>query len=213
MSITENVKNLLEEVNTISKDVLVIAASKMRTPEEIDEAKLAGISVFAENRVQEFVDKVDNVNVNWHFIGKLQTNKVKHLVGRVEVIHSCDSKKLAEKINEVAKNRSVVQQILLEVNIGNEESKGGISKDNFYEFYSSCLELENIQVVGIMSVLPKNSSSELYLQLKNIYDKLKLENKNIKYLSMGMSNDYQLAISCGANVIRVGTKIFGARSY
>ncbi len=213
MSIAENVNKLLLEVAELSSDVLVVAASKMRITSEILEARDAGILVFAENRVQEFVDKVDNTPVNWHFIGKLQTNKVKFVVGKVDVIHSCDSLKLAEKINQVAKDRRVVQKILLEINIANEESKGGISKENFDNLYFQCENMENIQVVGIMSVLPKNSNIELYLQLKKIYDRIKLENKNVQYLSMGMSNDYQTAIACGANVIRVGTKIFGARSY
>lgn len=212
MSIRENVKNLIDEINSLSSDVLIIGASKTRTIEEITEAKEAGIEVFAENRVQEFVEKENLANLRWHFIGQLQTNKAKYLVGKVEVIHSVDNEKLADEISKLALNRNVVQQILIEINIGQEESKGGVLKKDFEKLYTHCQNLPNIKVVGIMTVMPKFAEKELYLKIKQLYDKLKIENNEIRYLSVGMSNDYALAIECGANVVRIGTKIFGARS-
>lgn len=212
MSIRENVKNLIDEINSLSSDVLIIGASKTRTIEEITEAKEAGIEIFAENRVQEFVEKENSANLRWHFIGQLQTNKAKYLVGKVEVIHSVDNEKLADEISKLALNRNVVQQILIEINIGQEESKGGVLEKDFEKLYTHCQNLPNIKVVGIMTVMPKFAEKELYLKIKQLYDKLKIENNEIRYLSVGMSNDYSLAIECGANVVRIGTKIFGARS-
>ncbi|MEG1520035.1 MAG: YggS family pyridoxal phosphate-dependent enzyme [Clostridia bacterium] len=211
MSIFENTKNLIDEVNSMSNDVLIVAASKMRTVDEIEECKRGGIEVFAENRVQEFVDKVDLTDVKWHFVGQLQTNKVKYLVGRVELIHSVDSEKLADEISKIARKKNVTQEILIEINIGGEETKGGVSEANFDNLYLHCQNLPNVKVVGIMSVMPKSASTKLYLRIKEIYDKIRIENKDIKYLSVGMSGDYQRAIEYGANVIRIGTKIFGAR--
>ncbi|MEG1804834.1 MAG: YggS family pyridoxal phosphate-dependent enzyme [Clostridia bacterium] len=211
MSIFENTKNLIDEVNSMSNDVLIVAASKMRTVDEIEECKRGGIEVFAENRVQEFVDKVDLTDVRWHFVGQLQTNKVKYLVGRVELIHSVDSEKLADEISKIAQKKNVTQEILIEINIGCEETKGGVSEANFSNLYEYCHNLPNVKVVGIMSVMPRSAPTKLYLRIKEIYDRIRKENKDIKYLSVGMSGDYQRAIECGANVIRIGTKIFGAR--
>lgn len=211
MSIFENAKNLIDEVNSISNDVIIVCASKQRTIAEIEEAKNAGIEIFAENRVQEFVDKVGFVDAKWHFVGRLQTNKAKYLVGNVELIHSVDNEKLANEISRLAIKKKVTQEILIEVNVGNEESKGGVSECGFDKLYSRCLTLPNIIVVGIMTVMPKCAEQKLYLRIKEIYDMIKRENTNIRYLSVGMSGDYKIAIENGSNVIRIGSKIFGAR--
>lgn len=212
MTIKENAIQIIEEVKQLNSDVIIIAASKTQSEDSILEAKAAGINYFAENRVQEFVKK-QLIGVNWHFIGNLQKNKVKYLVGKVQLIHSVDSIDLVDEINRIAHNKNVIQDILIEINVGKETSKSGVLLENFDNLYNYALKLQNVVVCGIMAVMPKNSSEELYLIMKELYDRIKNNNPNIKYLSMGMSNDYVTAIKYGANIIRLGTKIFGSRNY
>lgn len=212
-NIKENAKNVVNEIKSLNPNVTLIAASKTHTAEEIMEANSGGIEIFAENRVQEFREKFPNTDVRWHFIGRLQTNKVKYIVGKVELIHSVDSIRLADAIEKRAEKENVVQDILLEVNVGKEDSKGGVDVDYLNELYLYTKSLKHLRVCGLMSVLPINAEKDLYLQIKEIYDKMKLTDSNFKYLSVGMSSDYKIAIECGSNVVRIGTKIFGKRSY
>lgn len=211
MSITENANNLIKEIGTLNKCVTIVAASKTQGIENIKLARLGGITVFGENRVQEFSEKFGKIDVKWHFIGHLQTNKVKKVVGKAELIHSVDSKRLVDEIDKCAEKLGVIQKVLLEINIGREESKSGVLPENFDELYYYTISKKGVNVVGIMSVMPKNADEELYLQLKEIYDRIRKENENIAILSCGMSGDYETAIKNGSNMIRIGTKIFGRR--
>ena len=213
MTITENAKNLIEEVRRDFGNVLIVAASKMQSIENIELAKLGGIEVFGENKVQEFIEKYGKTKCRWHFIGHLQTNKVKYLVGKVELIQSVDSKKLLNEIQKCASKLGIIQDVLLEINVGKEESKSGVIPEEFDDLYAYANKLPNVRVCGIMSVMPKDCNEKLYLQLRQIYDKIENNNDNISFLSCGMSGDYRLALKYGANVIRIGTNIFGKRDY
>ena len=210
--IKENIKSILDEIN--GYDAKLIAVSKTRTIEEILEAYNVGIRDFGENHVQELVKKREVLpkDIRWHMIGHLQTNKVKDLLkDSIYLIHSVDSIKLAKEIN---KRSSIKQDILLEVNIGEEESKYGFkpSFDELKKVLDEIKDLNNINVVGLMCVAPNTDNP---IDNKKYFDKLRLLNDKLglKVLSMGMSNDYDVAIKCGSTYIRVGTKIFGKREY
>ena len=210
--IREKIKRILNEISHY--DCKLIAVSKTRTNDEIMEAYQVGIRDFGENHVKELVEKrkVLPKDINWHMIGHLQTNKVKELLDEdVFLIHSVDSIKLAKEISKRAKKK---QDILLEVNIAKEEAKYGFNPD--YEELKNVLEeissLENINCIGLMCVAPNTSTPEdnkkYFNLLKDLNTKLGLNT-----LSMGMTNDYLVASSCGASYIRVGTGIFGERDY
>ena len=210
--IKDNIKSILDEISDY--DAKLIAVSKTRTIEEILEAYNVGIRDFGENHVQELVKKRELLpkDIRWHMIGHLQTNKVKDLLkDSIYLIHSVDSIKLAKEIN---KRSSIKQDILLEVNIGEEESKYGFkpSFDELKKVLDEIKELENINVVGLMCVAPNTDNP---IDNKKYFDKLRILNEKLglKVLSMGMSNDYDVAIKCGSTYIRVGTKIFGKREY
>ena len=210
--IKDNIKSILDEISDY--DAKLIAVSKTRTIDEILEAYNVGIRDFGENHVQELVKKrvLLPKDIRWHMIGHLQTNKIKDLLkDSVYLIHSVDSIKLAKEIN---KRSSIKQDILLEVNIGEEESKYGFkpSFDELKKVLDEIKELENINVVGLMCVAPNTDNP---IDNKKYFDKLRLLNDKLglKVLSMGMSNDYDVAIKCGSTYIRVGTKIFGKREY
>ena len=183
----------------------------------------AGLNNLGENRVQEFVnkyEKMDNSNINWHIIGHLQTNKVKYIINKVKLIHSLESLSLAEEINKRSKQHGVVTEVLVELNIGEEESKFGIKNDELMDFIKSIENLENIKIVGLMTVAPYVENKEdvrwVFKEMKRLYDIVSnksFKNVQMKYLSMGMTNDYDVAIEEGSNVIRIGTAIFGSRIY
>ena len=210
--IKDNIKSILDEISDY--DAKLIAVSKTRTVEEILEAYNVGIRDFGENHVQELVKKREVLpkDIRWHMIGHLQTNKVKDLLKEsIYLIHSVDSIKLAKEIN---KRSSIKQDILLEVNIGEEESKYGFipSFDELKKVLDEIKDLNNINVVGLMCVAPNTDNP---IDNKKYFDKLRLLNDKLglKVLSMGMSNDYDVALKCGSTYIRVGTKIFGKREY
>ncbi len=205
-----------------AEDIILLAATKTVSADRINYAIEQGITYIGENRVQELLSKDSEVSpaAHRHFIGHLQTNKVKDIVDRVEMIESVDSLRLAEKIGAECKKRGKVMDVLLEVNIGNEESKSGFTPEGIYEEIDELLEIEGIRVCGIMSIPPvftdratgRKFFERLYDIFVDISDK-KLDNSNRLYLSMGMSSDYDLAIECGANIVRIGTGLFGDRNY
>ena len=216
----ENLKNILEELskgNNLGEEITLIGATKTMPPEVINEAIGLGLKVVAENRVQEFREKTDFIdkNARQDFIGHLQTNKVKYLVGKVDIIHSVDSVKLAETISERAIKLNVKQKVLLEINIGGELSKSGFSKENAFDYATSLSKMEGIELVGIMAMLPKSDNegylASLCIEVRNIYDRLIKSGLNLKVLSMGMSGDYKIAIKNGSNTVRLGSIIFGKR--
>lgn len=205
-----------------AEDVLLCAVTKTRTADEINEAIDAGITDIGENKVQEIMDKFDSVKpVRWHLIGHLQTNKVKYIIDKVSMIHSVDSLHLAQEIDKRAAQHGITMDILIQVNSAQEESKFGISTDETEGMIRDILDkCPNIRIRGLMCIAPFAENPEdvrvYFAQVKKLYDEYSsIEHKNLdfKYLSMGMSHDYEVAILEGANLIRVGTAIFGERDY
>lgn len=222
--VIENYKNAmsrletaLEESGKSMKDVLVIGASKTMPLERILFVRdNTDVKIFGENRVQELLEKY-TPEVRWHFIGQLQTNKVKYIVDKVELIHSVDRLSLLQEIDRQAKKHGKVQDILIEVNIGGEEKKGGVAPAEVIDFAKEVDKYPSVRLKGLMSVLPnveKDALNAFYLQLSKLYDTLKqtrLDNADIRYLSAGMSNDYDVAVKYGANIVRLGRALFGER--
>lgn len=222
--VIENYKNAmsrletaLEESGRSMQDVLVIGASKTMPLERILFVRdNTDVKIFGENRVQELLEKY-TPDVRWHFIGQLQTNKVKYIVDKVELIHSVDRLSLLQEIDRQAKKHGKVQDILIEVNIGGEEKKGGVAPAEVIDFAKEVDKYPSVRLKGLMSVLPnveKEALNAFYLQLNKLYDTLKqtrLDNADIRYLSAGMSNDYDVAVKYGANIVRLGRALFGER--
>lgn len=222
--VIENYKNAmsrletaLEESGRSIKDVLVIGASKTMPLERILFVRdNTDVKIFGENRVQELLEKY-TPDVRWHFIGQLQTNKVKYIVDKVELIHSVDRLSLLQEIDRQAKKHGKVQDILIEVNIGGEEKKGGVAPAEVIDLAKEVDKYPSVRLKGLMSVLPnveKEALNAFYLQLSKLYDTLKqtrLDNADIRYLSAGMSNDYDVAVKYGANIVRLGRALFGER--
>ena len=219
MVIVENLENVRETVKNCARDVVMIAATKTQTKETIDEfASLAPEFVLGENRVQELVAKYDERYV-WHFIGRLQTNKVKYIIDKVALIHSLDRLELATEIEKQATKHDKVQDCLVEINMGSEISKGGIEPDKLAEFVDSLKDFKHLRILGIMSVLPnledKTELRKLYANLQQLFEQLKTlrqDNLEVKYLSAGMTNDYEIALEYGSNMIRLGRVLFGERN-
>lgn len=227
-TVTENLKIVENKISAAAEkngrkrsDVLLVAVTKTHPPKMINEAIKAGVTDIGENKPQEIRDKYDDVlKVNWHMIGHLQTNKVKYVVGKCVLIHSVDSVKLAEEIDRQARKTGIVQDILIEVNISGEETKSGINPEKIYEMLDIIKDFQNIRVRGLMTIAPKTDNSiTSKLHFDNIHKlfvdirQKKYDNISMDYLSMGMSGDYEQAIECGANIVRVGSAIFGARNY
>lgn len=222
--VIENYKNAmsrletaLEESGRNVQDVLVIGASKTMPLERILFVRdNTDVKIFGENRVQELLEKY-TPDVRWHFIGQLQTNKVKYIIDKVELIHSVDRLSLLQEIDRQAKKHGKVQDILIEVNIGGEEKKGGVAPKEVIDFAKEVDKYPSVRLKGLMSVLPnveKDALDAFYLQLSKLYDTLKqtrLDNADIRYLSAGMSNDYDVAVKYGANIVRLGRALFGER--
>ena len=219
--ITENVKTLLSELkagNALGEPVTLVAATKTQTADAINEALAAGIEDIGENRVQEFRDKYDLVHGGRrHFIGHLQTNKVKYLVGKTYLYHSCDRMELAEEISKRSEKAGVLSDVLVQINIGSEETKGGFEFDEGFAAYKKIAALPAVRVRGFMAMLPAEGEEKYLLSLvkkmRALYEKAKENDENIRYLSMGMSGDYRLCLQGGANMVRIGTTIFGLRNY
>lgn len=220
--INEAVRAELEAVQRPADSVRLIAVTKTYGVDVINEAIDCGVCDIGENRVQEIMEKYDFVKpVRWHLIGHLQKNKVKYIIDKVELIHSVDSFDLAKEIDRQAQKHNKIQKILLEVNVSGEESKFGILPS---ECENLCREIAeafpNIRIEGLMTVAPFTDDRELLKQvfdgLKNLRDKIAAKNiagVSMTELSMGMTNDFRLAVGCGSTMVRVGTGIFGKRDY
>ena len=230
MSIAENVARIKAQMRDAAiaagrepKDILLCAATKMNDAENVRQAIAAGVDCCGENRVQELTQKLSEnayEGAPIHFIGHLQTNKVKQVVGKVSLIHSVDSLRLLEAINKEAAKQGIIQDILLEINIGNEESKSGFSPDTLAPVLEIMGEYSNICVRGLMAIPPicQNSTDnhKFFQKMCNLSVDItakKYDNVSVEILSMGMSDDYEDAIACGSTMIRVGTAIFGSRGY
>ena len=221
MSITENVKNLLNslpETNPFGEKITLVAAVKTQTPSAINEAIAAGIRDIGDNRVQEFTEKFSEISGNpkRHFIGRLQTNKIKYLLGKVDLYHSVDRMNLAEELSAQGAKRGITSDILLQVNIGREETKGGFLLEELSAAYGAVKALPALKIRGLMAMLPDSDDTALLCDLAHMmreaYDGLRSADKDICVLSMGMSGDYKLCIEAGSNMIRLGTAIFDKRS-
>lgn len=216
----ENIQNVLLETsksNSFGEKITIVGASKTMPYDVINDAINYGLTTVAENKVSEFLEKKDLVKgATWHFIGHLQSNKAKYLVGSVDLIHSVDTIKLAEVINKLATNRGITQNILLEVNVSKEESKSGFYLEDLKVALDYISNLSGVNVKGLMTMLPLNADEsdkvKYFTKMREVYEEYK-EKYDFCYLSMGMSNDYKVAIKCGSNMIRLGTKIFGKRNY
>lgn len=211
-----NVKQSAIKSNRNPCDIKIMAVTKTVEPEIINIAVENGITLLGENRVQEFLSKKDfyDKKTDVHFIGHLQTNKVKYIINDVSMIESVDSIKLATEIDKQAKSGNIIMDILVEVNIGDENSKGGIHSDELFELMYQISPLENVRVKGLMAIPPINAPEELYEKMYQLFIDIgnkKIDNISMDYLSMGMSNDYQTAIKYGSNIIRIGTGLFGKR--
>lgn len=217
MGIKENIQNIQNE---IPKEVLLIAVSKTKPLEDLSKAYDTGIRDFAENKVQELDFKSQNFHkdVRWHFIGLLQTNKVKYLVDNVYLIHSLSSCNLLLKIEKEFGKVSKIANTLIQINIGREESKSGILEENLLELIDMIEKCKFVKVKGLMVIIPKGNDEvnrNYFNKTKRIFDRLKekdYKNISMEILSMGMSNDYKSAIDEGSTLIRVGTGIFGLRN-
>ena len=230
MSIAENVAKIKADIEKAAlaagrdpKDILLCAATKMNDADAVRQAIAAGVDLCGENRVQELTAKLaDNAyeGAPVHFIGHLQTNKVRQVVGTVDLIQSVDSMRLLEAINKEAAKQGIIQDILLEINIGNEESKSGFSPDSIYTALENAVSFGNIRVRGLMAIPPICHNSvenrKFFQEMCNLAVDItakKYDNVLVDILSMGMSGDYTDAIACGSTMIRVGTAIFGPRDY
>ena len=228
MNIRENLEEVERRITAAAErsgrkrdDILLVAVTKTHPADMMNEAIRLGVTDIGENKPQEVRDKyADVLPVKWHLIGHLQTNKVKYVIDKVCLIHSVDSVKLMDEIERQAEKHDVNMDILIQVNISGEETKSGVSADEVEELLLHAGTLKRVKVKGLMTIAPKTDDSvtntlhfdnmrQLFIDIQ----KKKYDNVNMKYLSMGMSGDYETAIECGANIVRVGSAIFGERDY
>lgn len=219
--IEENVKKLLGEIdkNPFGEKVTLVAAVKTQTVDDINKAIAAGIRDIGDNHVQEFKDKYDGItgNPNRHFIGHLQTNKVKYLIGKTYLYQSVDRFELAEEISKRSERAGVTSDCLIQINIGNEETKGGFEYDDGVAAYEKISAMPALKVKGLMAMLPFTDDEDvlrpLAKKMRELFERLREKDSDNEFLSMGMSGDWKLCVECGSNMVRLGTSIFGARHY
>tara|TARA_B100002052_G_scaffold152225_1_gene138863 strand:+ start:44 stop:694 length:651 start_codon:yes stop_codon:yes gene_type:complete len=216
MSIEQQISNIKNEI--LNKADL-IAVSKTRTIQEIKQAYNSGQLKFGENRVQEIVDKQSKLpdNIEWHMIGHLQKNKVKYIAGFIKLIHSLDRISLAKEIDKQAKKEDRIIDCLIQIKISKEDSKFGLKIEDFTDFYKNMESFKNINIIGLMGMATFTSDikviGEEFKMIKRIYDNVASIDPKFRVLSIGMSDDYNIAIENGSTMIRVGSKIFGKRNY
>lgn len=221
--IGEGILNISDNINNIKHNltpsVTLVAVSKTRSISEIQEAYNFGVRDFGENKVQELMQKYDEFpDVRWHFIGRLQKNKVKYLVDRAYLIHSLDSISLLEEVEKQYGKKNKIANMLIEINIGEESSKGGIMLNELQELVKAIEKCKFVKINGFMAIIPKGDDEKCryyFKRIKNLWNEFSIDNYrniNMKYLSMGMTNDYNIAIEEGSNMIRIGEGIFGRRN-
>lgn len=221
-AVRENMRQAAEAAGRDPQDITLVAATKVQTSDTIRNAIRAGITICGENRVQELVAHLeDNAyeGAKVHFIGHLQTNKVKFVVGKVDMIESIDSEHLMDAVEKQAAKLDVTQDILLEVNIGEEAAKSGFAPEDMFRAAETALRRQHVRVRGLMTIPPadadRDTNMRYFEKVRALYVDIseKLFHNELKYLSMGMSGDYEDAIRTGATMVRVGSAIFGARHY
>ena len=220
--VQENILKACEKSGRNPEDVTLIAVSKTKPVPMLQEIYDENIRDFGENKVQELVEKYDELpqDIKWHMIGHLQRNKVKYIIDKVSMVHSVDSVRLAEAIEKEAAKKDICMPVLIEVNVAGEESKFGLSVEEVLPFLEEISSYEHLQVKGLMTIAPFVANPE---ENREVFQKLKklsvdiaaknINNVNMSVLSMGMTNDYQVAVEEGATMVRVGTGIFGERDY
>ncbi len=215
--IKQRVYDACRRVGRNPDEVTILAVTKTQPADKINQAVELGLNQIGENRVQELLSKYDSVNggAKWHLIGSLQTNKVKYIADKVCMIHSVDSLRLAEEIDRQCKKINKVMDILIEVNVSGEETKHGISPNEVESFIKELSHLKNISISGFMTMAPFDApEDEIRAVFANLYkmyvdiSQKKYDNINMRYLSMGMSNDFEIAVEEGANIVRIGTSLF-----
>ena len=220
--VEKKIQEACERSGRSREEVTLIAVSKTKPVEMLQEAYDLGIRTFGENKVQELTEKYVALpkDIHWHMIGHLQTNKVKYIIDKVDLIHSVDSLKLAETIEKEAAKKNCLANILVEVNVAEEESKFGLQTDEVIPFIEKVATFPHIRVRGLMTIAPFVENAEenrtIFANLHKLsvdIMKKNIDNVNVNILSMGMTNDYQVAIEEGATMVRVGTGIFGVRNY
>ena len=227
--VRDNYNDVLKEVNAAATragrstdDVLLIAVSKTKPEEDIKKLYDIGVRDFGENKVQELCSKYENLpkDIKWHLIGHLQRNKVKYIVDKVHLIHSVDSVRLAEEIQNEAVKKNVIVNILVQVNVASEDSKFGLDTGETEEIVREISRMSNIRIQGLMTIAPfvenGEENREIFKKLKQLsvdIGRKNIDNVSMNVLSMGMSGDYIVAIEEGATMVRVGTSIFGERNY
>ncbi|MBM6854220.1 YggS family pyridoxal phosphate-dependent enzyme [Mediterraneibacter glycyrrhizinilyticus] len=220
--VEEKISAACQRAGRNREDVTLIAVSKTKPVETLKEAYDLGIRVFGENKVQELTQKYEVLpkDIHWHMIGHLQTNKVKYIIDKVDLIHSVDSLKLAQTVEKEAAKHGLVKDILIEVNVAEEESKFGLRMEEVIPFLEQISGFSHVRVRGLMTIAPFVENAEenrsIFADLHKLsvdIEKKNIDNVNVSILSMGMTNDYEVAIEEGATMVRVGTGIFGARNY
>ena len=220
--VEENIEAACKRAGRDRSEVTLIAVSKTKPVDMLQEVYDTGIREFGENKVQEMMDKYEVLpkDIHWHMIGHLQRNKVKYLMGKTALIHSVDSLRLAEEISAQSVKHDVITDILIEVNIAGEESKFGTSKEEAMALVEAAAKLPNIHICGLMTIAPyvddPEDNRKYFRGIRELSVDIKeknIDNVDMRILSMGMSGDYEVAIEGGATMVRVGTGIFGARNY
>ena len=209
------------KVGRLPEEINLIVVTKTIDVDRINEAVSFDVMDVGENKVQEIQNKYHKVpGVNWHMIGHLQTNKVKYIIDKVKLIHSLDRLSLASEINSRAKQSNLPMEVLIQVNVAREDTKYGLDVQEVHDFINKVSELNHIKIKGLMTIAPFAVNPEeirdYFKELKNLYEEIRIKNYTgveMKYLSMGMTNDYKIAIEEGSNIIRVGTAVFGERNY
>ena len=217
--VEEKILKACERAKRKREEVLLLGASKSVPAERLRDFFQCGLRVFGENRVQEFLKKWESLKdlpIDWHFIGRLQSNKVKYIIDKVSLIHSLDRQSILEELSKRAENIGKVQEVLIEVNVGGEETKGGVEPSNLKGFFEVCLKAKGIKVTGLMCIPPYREDPEevrpYFAMLRKLRDELEEEFKvRLTHLSMGMSHDFEVAIEEGATIVRIGTLLFGSR--
>ncbi len=220
--VEKRIQAACERAGRKREEITLIAVSKTKPIEDLKEAYDLGVRIFGENKVQELTEKYEALpeDIQWHMIGHLQTNKVKYIVDKAALIHSVDSLKLAETIEKEAAKKDCIANILIEVNVAQEETKFGVHSDEVIPLIEKIALLPHVRIQGLMTIAPFVENSEENRTIFRSLQKLSvdimqknIDNVNVSILSMGMTNDYEVAIEEGATMIRVGTGIFGARNY
>lgn len=217
--IKANIAQAAQKAERSPQDIQLMAVTKTVPPEYVNVAIQEGVTLLGENRAQELMEKYDAYQLkadHIHFIGHLQRNKVKYIIDKVSMIHSVDSLELAKEIDKQAKKHQLIMPVLVEVNIGRQETKSGVDPNLLEPLLDELSSLGNISVQGLMAIPPAQESEKYFAKMQRLYIDIKAQNRDnifMNFLSMGMSADYMLAIQYGANIVRVGSAMFGARSY